>query len=128
METLLGEAFFPPCPSVGQYMESPRREEGVHGHPHHGRTEAAAPALPHGRPGSAGHQHGWAEWRKHLPSSSSPLGLSALSLGGKSGTAVGWTLVASRLWQTPAGPSSREMRSRSEIPESHVALANPARS
>lgn len=117
----------------------------AYGVPHQGGRCAWAPTPPQERgccsctagtssatgqawAGSAGHQQGWAAWRKQ-PS------LLFLSTARLSGTAVGWTFVPSRLWQTAAGPSSREMGSRtgalaavSKIPESHTAFANPARS
>lgn len=71
LETRLGETSFPPCPLPwGSTWRAPG-EEGPHGRPQHRRTETAAPALlaqaqPRGRPGagSAGHQQGWAAWRR----------------------------------------------------------------
>lgn len=118
LETRLGETSFPPCPLPwGSTWRAPG-EEGPHGHPQHCRTETAAPALLH-RPShgtglglallatSKAGQHG----EGSLPSSSSPLGLCALSLGGRSGTAVGWAFMASGLRQSPAGPAGSGVRS-----------------
>lgn len=124
LETRLGETSFPPCPLPWGSTWSASREEGPHGHPQHCRTETAAPALLHRPSHGAGlglallatskaGQHG----EGSLPSS--------LSLGARSGTAVGWAFMTSGLRQSPAGPAGSGVRSSSTGALAALSKRNP---